>query len=165
MSKVTTRQRMLDISSSLNLENTKVNLIISTYKSYCKDLLCKGNKVVFLNLVSLVPDHINSEIRYTLAYQCKEVAKLCGVGYYTAYSVINKYLTDLKNDLLDGKVAEMHGMFTIKPILRDNKVVKIHSFISSSISNELELFNSKCDMGVNSIRIHTLKNLKYLARR
>ena len=148
--------RVWIIADKYNIEQTQVHKIISSYISICRELLLSGNEVTFFNLVTMIPNPICSDYKTTLAYQCKMISKSINISYHTVYSIIKEYLSFLRDDLLVGKSVDIRGIVSLHPLLRDDKVVKVHSAISTSIKRDLELQNR----GVSSIRAHTHKLLK-----
>ena len=85
------------------------------------------------------------------------LANSIGVGYHTVHSIIKEYLSFLREDLLDGNSIDIRGIVSLHPLLRDGKVVKVHSSISTSIKRDLSLQNRD----VSSVRAHTHKLLKH----
>lgn len=149
--------RVWIIADRYNIEQTQVHKIISSYISICRELLLSGNEVTFFNLVTMIPNPICSDYKTTLAYQCKLLANSIGIGYHTVHSIIKEYLSFLREDLLDGNSIDIRGIVSLHPLLRDGKVVKVHSSISTSIKRDLSLQNRD----VSSVRAHTHKLLKH----
>lgn len=162
--KVTVQERVEAISKDFHIEKNKTNEIIAVYLDYCKKLLYSGYNVEFLNLVRLEPDIVVGDVNYTLGYQCKQVSKLCGVGYYTVFAIVKSYLEHIKEEVLEGKIAEIRGIVTIKPVVTGGVVTGIHSFSSLSHAKNLEQFRKEYITDVTSVRVHTLKNLKYVLK-
>ena len=48
--------RVWIISDKYNIEQTQVHKIISSYISFCRELLLSGYEVTFFNLVTMIPD-------------------------------------------------------------------------------------------------------------
>lgn len=149
--------RVWIIADKYSIEQTQVHKIISSYISFCRELVLTGNEVTFYNLVTLTPDYIESDYRTTLAYQCKKVSELCFVSYHTVYSIIKEYLSFLKDDLLDGNSVDLRGIVTLHPLCQNNVVIKVHSSISVSIKRDLISRNGD----VSYVRAHTHKLLKH----
>lgn len=149
--------RVWIIADKYNIEQTQVHKIISSYISICREVLLSGYEVTFFNLVTMIPNPIYSEYKITLAYQCKLLANSIGIGHHTVYSIIKEYLSFLREDLLDGNSVDIRGIVSLHPLLRDGKVVKVHSSISTSIKRDLVLQNRD----VSSVRAHTHKLLKH----
>lgn len=149
--------RVWIIADKYNIEQTQVHKIISSYISICREVLLSGYEVTFFNLVTMIPNPTYSEYKITLAYQCKLLASSIGIGYHTVYSIIKEYLSFLREDLLDGNSVDIRGIVSLHPLLRDDKVVKVHSSISTSIKRDLVSQNRD----VSSVRAHTHKLLKH----
>lgn len=150
--------RVWNIADKFNIEQTQVHKIISSYISYCRNLLLTGNEVTFFNLVTMTPNVIVSDYRTTLAYQCKQVSKLCGVSYHTVYIIVKDYLEYIREDILSGNSVDIRGIVTLHPLRDDSgTLTRVHSSISISIKRDLENLNG-C---VTSVRAHTHKLLKY----
>lgn len=149
--------RVWIISDKYNIEQTQVHKIISSYISFCRELLLSGYEVTFFNLVTMIPDYIVSDFKSTFAYQCKKVSQICGVSYHTVYAIIKEYLSFLKEDLLSGNSIDIRGIVSLHPLCKDNVVVKVHSSISVSIKRDLKERNAH----VSSVRAHTYKLLKH----
>ena len=66
-------------------------------------------------------------------------------------------MNSLIEDILKGKPIEIRGILSVVPINNGEKVIKVHSVISSQLKEHLKERNT----GVTSIRIHTHKLLKY----
>lgn len=158
MHKMSLGARVWNIADKYSIEQTQVHKIISSYISYCRDLLLQGYEVTFLNLVTMTPNVIVSDYRTTLAYQCKEVSKACGISYHTVYSIVKEYLYWIKDDIMAGKSSDIRGIVTLHPLIDDSGTIsRIHSSISISIKRDLANKNG-C---VTSVRAHTHKLLKY----
>ena len=149
--------RVWIIADKYGIEQTKVHSIITSYISFCRDLLLSGNEVTFFNLVTMTPDYIVSDYRTTFAYQCKMVSESSGVSYYTVYSIVREYLDFLQEDIMSGNSVDIRGIVSLHPLCKDGVVVKVHSSISTSIKRDLSILNGD----VSSIRAHTHNMLKH----
>lgn len=149
--------RVWIIADKYNIEQTQVHKIISSYISFCRELLLSGNEVTFFNLVTMTPDYIISDYKTTLAYQCKKVSQSYNISFHTVHSIIKEYLSFLQEDLLDGNSIDLRGIVSLHPLCQDGKVVKVHSSISTSIKRDLASRNGD----VSSVRAHTHKLLKH----
>lgn len=150
--------RIWIIADKYNIEQVQVSNIIKAYVSFCREKLLEGYVVSFSDLVVLVPDNLISKYRMTLAYQCKQVSKICGKSYHTVFSIINEYLSFLREDVVErGNSVDIRGIVSIHPILRDDVIVKVHSSISCSIKRDLSERNGY----VTHVRAHTHKLLKH----
>lgn len=155
--------RVWIIADKYNIEQKQVSKIINSYVYYCRELLLSGYEVTFLDLVTMTPNYLVSDERVTLAYQCKETSKMCGVSYHTVFSVVKEYLEFLKDDLLSGKAVDIRGIVTLHPLCIESggSIEKVHSSISLSIKRDLAYRNAY----VTSVRAHTHKLLKYVIHR
>lgn len=149
--------RVYNLSVKFNLTQTLIHTIINTYIAYCRYRVIHGERVDFVNLVSLVPDVVCDGYRTTLAYECERVALLLKLPRNTVYAIIRAYLDDLVCEVLDGKSIEMRGLVTIKPLFSvERALIGVHSAISASIRQSLK----EADTEVCSVRVHTSKVLR-----
>lgn len=155
--KTTLCRRVWLLADKYNIPQVSVHSIINTYIDYCKEQLYYGKEVVILGLVTLVPDKIYDKYKTTLAYDCKEIAHRVGLPSHTVYIIIREYIASLEEEILNGKSVEMRNLVTIHPIKTNGVFCKIHSAISTTIKNDI----SKYNLPINSVRVHTHKNLKY----
>lgn len=148
--------RVYAIAEKYNITQVTVHSIINNYFSYCKDLLLSGAVVNIVGLVSIVPDVILVEYNTTLAYECKGIANKLGLPQHTVYVIIKEYLDSVREDILNGKSAELRGIVTLHPLYENGKLVKVHSAISLSIKKLIATSNTR----IKSARVHTSKMLK-----
>ena len=156
MKKTVLAIRVYNLAEQYNIQQTVVHTIINSYIDYCKDLLSKGSRIDFIGLCSLVPNKVVDSYNTTLAYECEIVADMLGLPRHTVYIIINEYLLSIREEILNGKSATIRGIVTINPIYENGKLIKIHSSISNSIKQYLKDVNSFVD----SVRVHTSKDLK-----
>lgn len=145
-----------NIAKQYNIPQATVHEIINSYLGYCKELLIRGERVDFNGLVSVVPDVITSQFSTTLAYECEKVADRLALPSYTVYAIINTYIEEFIESVLNGIVVEIRGIVVVKPIYEGGKITKVHSAISQSLKNILV----GQDTPVTSFRVHTYKSLK-----
>lgn len=144
------------IADKYNIPQITVHTIINSYLQYCKDLLVKGERVDFFGLVSVVPNVSNNSFSTTLAYNCEKVADLLALPQHTVYRIMQAYIDDAIESILNGVTVEIRSIVVCKPIYENGKVSKIHSNISQSLKNILV----DSETNVSSLRVHTYKSLK-----
>ncbi len=157
MKKMPLGDRVYLLANKYGIEQTKVHTIIGAYTDYCKEMLYSGYRVDLIGLASLIPDRERTGLTTTLAYECRDIAKQLSLPNHTVYVIVQEYLNSLIEDILKGKPVEIRGMMSVVPINNGEKVIKVHSVISSQLKEHLKEKNT----GVTSIRIHTHKLLKY----
>ena len=144
------------IAEQYNISISVAKEIINSYLNHCKVSLVNGECVDFFGIVRIVPDRIQTDYSSTLGYECLKVANSLSMPYYTVYAVIKAYLNDLLDNILNGRVAEVRGLVTVKPLLVDGKLTTVHSHISQSLKEVLQRSTSP----VSSVRVHTYKSLR-----
>lgn len=144
------------IADKYNIPRVTVHSIISSYIAYCRDLLVKGERVDFFGLVSIVPDYIASRFSRTLAYNCSQVANSLSLPSHTVFRIMEAYIEDAIENVLNGVTVEIRGIVVCKPIYVDGRVSKIHSSISQSLRSILV----NTSTNVTSMRVHTYKSLR-----
>lgn len=149
--------RVYRIADKYNITQVAVHSIIGRYIEYCRGLLVKGVVVNVFGLVDIVPDKILLSYNTTLAYECRGIADSLGLPSHTVYIIIKEYLDSLREDVLNGKPAELRGLVTIHPLYENGRLIRIHSAISLSIKKLLRNSNTS----VESVRVHTCKALKH----
>ena len=155
--KMPLNDRICLLAKKYNIEQTKVHSILTAFTDYCKEMLYNGYRVDLIGLASLIPDNERTGLTTTLAYECRDIAKQLSLPNHTVYVIVQEYLNSLIEDILKGRPIEIRGILSIVPINNGEKVIKVHSVISSQIKEHLKEKNT----GVTSIRIHTHKLLKY----
>lgn len=148
--------RVYAIAEKYNITQVTVHAIVNGYADYCKELLLSGAIVNILGIVDIVPDVVLTEYNTTLAYDCKYIADKLGLPHHTVYVIIKEYLDSLREDILNGKTAEIRGIVTIHPLYEDGQLLRIHSAISLSIKKLIQNSNTN----IKSARVHTNKMLK-----
>lgn len=149
-------QRTYTISEQLNIHQTSVNRIINTYSEVLKDEIYQGKEVCIFGLASIVPSQEYTGYISTLAYHAKKTAKRCGTSYYTCLSVLNRYLNNVRESILNGENANIRGVVTFAVVRDTDGSYNIHSSVSSSIRKDLDFKSS----GAFTVRVHTAKLLK-----
>jgi nucleoid DNA-binding protein len=155
--KMSIGDRVFLLASKYGIEQTKVHTIISAYTDYCKEMLYQGYRVDLLGLASLIPDREKTGLTTTLAYECRDIADDLCLPKHTVYVIVQEYLDSLVEDILKGNPVEIRGLLSVVPINDGEKVIKVHSVISSQMKEHLKERNT----GVTAVRVHTHKMLKY----
>lgn len=155
--KIKINERVYSLAHQYNIEQTRTHDIISAYIEYTKVMLINGYKVDIFGLVTIVPDNISAEYTTTLAYECKHIADDLAISFNTVFVIIQEYINSMIDDLLNNRPIEIRGLLNAKPIVEEDKVVKVHTNISSQFKYRLRE-QSEC---VTSVRVHTHKLLKY----
>lgn len=142
------------VADKYNIQQNTVHSIISSYLSYCKELLAAGERVDFFGLVSIVPDYLAGGYTPTLAHNCGVVGQRIGVPSHTVYRVMEAYITDAIAALKKGTTVEIRGLVTCVPLFEGGVVTKVHSKVSQTLKN---IF---VGTKVTSVRVHTYKCLR-----
>ena len=154
--KIYLAMRVYNISDKYNVNKILVHSIIEEYINFSKKSLLNGERIDFLGLVYIEPDVVSKNYKSTLGFTCKLIADDLGLPSHTVYVIVKEYLLSLKDGILDGKTAEIRGIVTMHPLIKNGKVTNIHSAISTSIKKYIE--ENNCS--INSVRVHTYKSLK-----
>lgn len=149
-------QRTYTISEQLNIHQTSVNKIINTYAEVLKEEIYQGKEVCIFGLASIVPTQEYTGYVSTLAYHAKKTANKCGSSYYTCLMVLNEYLDNVRESILNGENANIRGVVTFAVVKDTNGSYNIHSSVSSSVRRDLDFKSS----GAFNVRVHTAKLLK-----
>ena len=156
ISKKLLAQRTYVIADSLKINQTVVNKVINTYSEVLKNEVFSGKSVNIFGLARIEASTDTSKYVSTLAYHAKMVAERCSTSYYTCLSILNKYLEDVRESVLNGENANIIGVVTFTPVVDLDGSYNLHANVSSSIKKDLELKSS----GDFSVRVHTSKLLK-----
>ena len=144
------------LAEKFNITNEVVHNIINSYIDYCRKSIIRGVRIDFLGLVSIIPDVINDDFKFTMAYMCNEVANSLSLSYNIVFSVMSEYINTAKSQLKDGTTVEIRGLVTMTPLSENGCVTKVHSNISQSLRKML----ANSDSNVKSFRVHTYKSLR-----
>lgn len=142
------------VADKYSIPRTTVHTIISSYMSYCKELLVRGERVDFFGLVSIVPNVLTCHYSSTMALNSKVVGERISIPPHTVFRVMEAYIGDAIESIKRGTTVEIRGLVVCKPINEGGVVAKIHSNVSQSLKNVL------VDSVVTSVRVHTYKCLR-----
>lgn len=151
-------KRVQLLSERFNITQNVVHKVIKTYLGYCKNELAQGRQIEYFGLVTLIPDVITDTFISTLAYDCVILAEELKLPQYTVYTIINEYLLSMREDVLNGREAEIRGIVILRPILDENsrEIINVHANTSTTLKSYIESKNTS----VTSVRAHTHRFLK-----
>lgn len=151
-------ERVQILADRFEITQVVVHKVINAYLLYCKNELAHGKQVEYFGLVTLVPDVVKDTFISTLAFDCTIIADAMKLPQYTVYTIINEYLASMREDVLNGRDAEIRGLVVLRPIFDEetNKVIRVHANASTTLKQYLE----KNSTEVTSVRAHTHKFLK-----
>lgn len=151
------RARVFEVAEQLDIEQTKVIRIISSYFDYCRQDLYCGRVVRILGFAYIEPNVILDDFVNTTAMYCKMVSESSSVTYHTVREVMRVYFAVCKADLLSGKSVDFRTLCTLHPIVdEEDNVIKVHVSLSALIFSRLDAKLS----GVTSARAHLCKIFK-----
>ncbi len=154
--KVLLEDRVRNISESLNITNKATHSIIIEYISDTRERLLSGEIIAFPGLATIEPNPIYKAQVETLAYTANRIAEKLKLGNVTAYRVLRAYLDSVEEDIQAGRPTGVYTIIKMKPLTEEGQVTKVHSAISTSISNILR----DGDAGVESVRCYTHQLIK-----
>ncbi len=149
--------RVRTIADRLNITNKATHSIILEYIDDSRKRLLAGEIIAFPGLATIEPTPIYKAQTETLAFTANRIAKVLNVGNVTAYRVLREYLDSIEEDIRVGRPTGVYMVIKMKPLFRDGEVVKIHSAISTSISNIIQ----NGEAGVDKVRCHTHQLIKH----
>lgn len=156
--------RVYTIANSLNIEITLADKIIKAYLSYCKEELSSGHRVNLCGIAIIVPDYEVFDYKTTLAYRCSKIADMYCLPNYTVFQVVQGYLETVKEDIYNGKSANVYGLCTIQPLYEGGMVTRIHSSISQSLQDYLSLYGNHARVYTNKIFKRKIKGAGIIDR-
>ena len=157
LEKYSISERVQILAERFHITQNVVHKVINAYLSYCKEVLINGRQLEYFGLVSLIPDKVNDTFITTLAYDCSIIADDIKLPQYTVYTIVNEYLQSLREDVLEGRDAEIRGLVVLKPIYNeDNVVIGVHANTSTMLKQYIE----ENETEITSVRAHTHKFLK-----
>lgn len=130
-----------------------VDRVIKAYLSFCKDELRCGHRVNFFDMAMVVPDYEVYDYKTTFAYKCRQVAIDSNLPETTVLYVIREYLGTIRDDILNGKSANIFGIMTMTPYFEEGVVTRLHSSISQTLQSYLSEYS-------NHARVYTNKRFK-----
>lgn len=145
--------RVYGVANELNIERTLVDRVVKAYLNFCKNELRCGHRVNFLDIAQVVPDIEYVDYNTTFAYKCAMVAETYSVPYYTVVSIVRGYLDTVRDDIFNGRPANIYGIMTLTPLKENGVVTRVHSSISQSLQQDLMSFG-------NHARVYTNKRFK-----
>lgn len=145
--------RVYIIATNLNIEKTLVDTVIKAYLVFCKNELRCGHRVNFFDIATVVPDIEYVDYNTTFAYKCSCIAKEYSIPSITVITIIRGYLETVRDDIYNGKPANIFGIMTLTPLFEDGVITRIHSSISQSLQSDLLVFG-------NHARVFTNKRFK-----
>lgn len=154
--KLSLDSRRWRIADELNIEQTKVKLIIDRYVSLCREDLLNGHVVQIFGLVTLVPNVRVDDFVATTAWYSKVISRMETIPYYTVLQTIKWYIDSMQRTLLKGKdvtIPRLVGLYSLRTV---NNTYKVRSQISETVSKEISM-GCRC---VTAVRVHTNKLFK-----
>lgn len=134
--------RVYNVAEQLNIEKTLTDFIIKSYLDFCKKELICGHRVNFCGIALIVPDNEVFDYKTTFSYKCNQIAKINSLPHYTVQQVVMGYLNTIRDDIFNGKSANIYGMLTLTPLYQGGVVTRVHSSISQSLQEYLRGYGS-----------------------
>lgn len=125
--------RVFNLAERFNITLADTERILKGYVTYIKDAVASGREVDIGGLVVMYPMGVAIEKRYTLAYDLKCLANQLRLPCYTVTAVIQQYIEDLRQDILNGESVEIRGIVSITPLVLDNNIVGFRAKASKSL--------------------------------
>lgn len=129
--------RVYTVSEKLNIEKTLTDRIIKAYLEFCKNELICGHRVNFCGIALIVPKYEEFNYKTTFAYKCSKIAESNALPYNTVLQVVLEYIGTIKDDIFNGRPANIYGLITLTPLYENGVVTRIHASISQSLQEYL----------------------------
>lgn len=151
--------RVWSVACKLNVSKTAIEDIIKSYLEFCKEELRSRHRVTFAGIASVVPDNEVFDYRETFAYKCMRVSVVVSQPVETVTQVIRGYIDTVREDIENGKSANIFGIMTITPYIHDGEISRIHSSISQTLQSDLMQFGSHARVYTNRIFSRAVKGV------
>ena len=142
------------LPKSLELR-TCVREVLDGFVSECRENLSKGIVLRLGELATIRPSVVQSEYIPTLGYLSKRVSEKQGLPYYTVYSVVETYLDVVKEEIQQGRSADIRKLISFHSISLGDGHFKVNCALSASVRNDLR----ECEVPMTA-RVSFSKSLR-----